>query len=185
MNHILWIDLEMTGLNSQENVIIEVAAIVTQPTYPFKEVDQFHCVVRQHKEHLDKMDSWNSKIHRASGLYDQIPSGKTEKEAEDGLLHLIETYFKGEPVIIAGNSINQDRIFIKKYFKKVESKLHFRMLDVSSWKLVMEKQNITFEKRNIHRALTDIQESIGELKFYYEFLDQKKLTKKEPLNTEQ
>jgi len=178
MNQILWIDLEMTGLEPEINVIIEVAAIVTKPTYPFEVIDQFHCVVRQHKEHLDKMDAWNSKVHRASGLYDLIPSGKTETEAEEGLLELIKKHFKNEPAIIGGNSIGQDRNFIKKYFKNLESKLHFRMLDVSSWKVIMERHGIAFEKRNIHRALSDIQESIGELKFYYEFLDQKKLTKK-------
>ena len=175
MNHLLWIDLEMTGLNPEINVIIEIAGIVTTGKPPFKEIDQYHCVVRQHREHLDQMDKWNTKVHKASGLYDLIPHGKTLQEAENGLVQFIEKHFKNEPAVIAGNSISQDRSFIKKYLLKAESKLHYRMLDVTAWKLILENEGIAFEKKNLHRALSDIQESIKEMQFYINFLDQNKL----------
>ena len=175
MKNILWIDLEMTGLDPEINVIIEIAAITTTAKPPFKEIDQYHCVVRQHKEHLDKMDKWNTKVHKASGLYDLIPHGKTFESAENGLVQFIEKHFKNEPAIIAGNSISQDRSFIKKHLLKVEPKLHYRMLDVTAWKLLIENEGTSFEKQNLHRALSDIQESIKEMRFYINFLDQNKL----------
>ena len=182
MDRILWIDLEMTGLNPETEVIIETAAIITEGAPHFTELDQYHCVVRQHQEYLDKMDKWNSKVHRASGLYDQIPTGKTQKEAEDGLVQIVEKYFK-EPAIIAGNSIAQDRSFIKKYLLNLESKLHYRMLDVSAWKLILEKEGLFFEKKNQHRALCDIRESIAEMKFYLQYLDRNKITKDKNLSS--
>lgn len=175
MNQLLWIDLEMTGLDPEINVIIEIACIVTTSKPPFTEIDQYHCVVRQHKEHLDKMDKWNTTVHKASGLYDMIPNGKTAQEAEDSLVKFIDKHFKNEPAVIAGNSISQDRSFIKKHFLKAESKLHYRMLDVTAWKLILENEGAAFEKKNLHRALSDIQESIKEMQFYMNFLDQNKL----------
>jgi len=174
MNHILWIDLEMTGLDPETEVIIEVGAIITDGL-KLEEKDRYHCVVRQHKEYLDKMDKWNTKVHQASGLYDLISSGKTEEEAEKGLLEFMEKYFKDQPAVIAGNSISQDRAFIKKYFKVLESKLHYRMLDVTSWKLIMEKEGLVFDKKNIHRALSDIEESVEEMRFYLRFMDRNKI----------
>ena len=177
LNHLLWIDLEMTGLDPEINVIIEVAAILTKAEFPFEAIDQYHVVVRQHKEHLDRMDKWNTNVHRASGLCDLIPNGKTETEAEDGLIQWVTPYTKDEPLVIAGNSISQDRSFIKKYFHKLEAKLHYRMLDVTAWKILLEKQGISFEKKNQHRALSDIQESIAEMKFYMSYLNQEKIKK--------
>ena len=174
MNHILWIDLEMTGLNPETEVIIEVGAIVTS-ALKLEELDRYHCVVRQHKEFLDKMDKWNTKVHKASGLYDLIPSGKTEAEAEQGLIQFMDKYFKDQPAVIAGNSISQDRAFIKKYFTNLESRLHYRMLDVTAWKLIMEKEGLVFDKRNLHRALSDIEESVAEMRFYLQFMDQNKI----------
>ncbi len=174
MDHILWIDLEMTGLDPETEVIIEVGAIITDAV-KLEELDRYHCVVKQHKEYLDKMDKWNTKVHRASGLYDLIPSGKTVAEAEKGLIEFMEKYFKDQPAVIAGNSISQDRAFIKKYFTTLESKLHYRMLDATAWKLMIEKEGIVFDKKNIHRALSDIEESVEEMRFYLQFIDRNKL----------
>ena len=177
MDKILWIDLEMTGLDPDKEAIIEAAAIVTKAQTPFEELDHFQCVVRQHQEFIDNMDKWNSKVHKASGLLDLIPNGKTNEEAEAALLEFTQKHFK-EPAVIAGNSISQDRAFIKKHFKKLEEKLHYRMLDVTAWKLIFEEQKISFDKKNRHRALSDIQESIEEMKFYLDYLDQEKFKKK-------
>ena len=178
MKRILWIDLEMTGLDPDKEVIIEVGAIVTQAEPAFEEIDRFHCVVRQHQEYLDNMDQWNSKVHKASGLLDLIPSGKTAEEAETSLVEFVDQYFPKEPAVIAGNSISQDRAFIKKYFKKLESKLHYQMLDVTAWKLFFEQKKISFEKQNRHRAMSDIQESIEEMKFYLNYIDHNKIKEK-------
>ncbi len=175
VNHILWMDLEMTGLDPETNVIIEAGAIVTDVSFELKELDHHHCVIRQHKEHLDKMDKWNTNVHRASGLSDLIPTGKTIQEAEEALVAFVEKHFKGEPAIIAGNSISQDRSFIKKYFHTLESKLHYRMLDVTAWKLILEQEGVVFDKKNIHRALSDIQESVQEMRYYLQYLDKNKL----------
>ncbi len=174
MDHILWIDLEMTGLDPEKEVIIEVGAIVTDAV-KLEELDRYHCVVRQHKEYLDKMDVWNTKVHRASGLYDLIPTGKTMASAEEDLIQFMEKHFKSRPAVIAGNSISQDRAFIKKHFPALESKLHYRMLDVTAWKLIMEKAGVVFDKKNVHRALSDIEESVEEMRFYLKFVDQNKL----------
>ena len=175
MKRILWIDLEMTGLNPETDVVIEAAALVTDASFELKEMDHYHCVIRQHKEYLDKMDSWNTKVHKASGLYDLISLGKTAQEAEDALVEFVEKHFKNEPAVIAGNSISQDRSFIKKYFHKLESKLHYRMLDVTAWKLFLESDGAEFPKKNIHRALSDIQESVLEMRHYLQFVDKKKM----------
>ena len=179
MDRILWIDLEMTGLDPEVNVIIEAAAIVTDASFELKELDHCHFVIRQHKEHLDKMDSWNTNVHKASGLSELIPTGKTIQEAEDGLVAFVENHFK-EPAIIAGNSISQDRSFIKKYFHKLESKLHYRMLDVTAWKLLLEPHGVLHEKKNIHRALSDIQESVQEMRHYLQYVDKNKLNSLKP-----
>lgn len=174
----LWIDLEMTGLNPDKEVVIEIAAIVTELNPPFQDIDQYHCVIRQHQEYLDRMDEWNAKVHRASGLYDMIPSGKTPEEAEQGLITMIDKYFpQDEMILIAGNSIAQDRRFIKKYFHVLESRLHYRMLDVTSWKLLLEKGGVSFKKSSRHRALDDIQDSIKEMNFYFAFIDTEKWKK--------
>ena len=164
----------MTGLDPEKEVIIEVGAIITDAV-KLDEVDRYHCVVRQHKEYLDKMDGWNTKVHRASGLYDLIPTGKTMSEAETALVQFVEKHFKGQPAVIAGNSISQDRAFIKKYFTSLESKLHYRMLDVTAWKLIMEKEGVVFDKKNRHRALSDIEESLEEMRFYLQFVDRNRL----------
>ena len=175
MDRILWIDLEMTGLNPETDVVIEAGAIVTDASFELKELDHYHCVIRQHKEYLDKMDKWNTKVHRASGLYDLIPTGKTADEAEFALVDFTGKHFKDEMAIIAGNSISQDRLFIKKYFHNLESKLHYRMLDVTAWKLILEQEGVMFDKKNIHRALSDIQESVQEMRYYLKYVDQSKL----------
>jgi oligoribonuclease len=158
-------DLEMTGLDVNKEVIIEVAAIVTD--LDFVSLDTYHAVVQQDQKYLDAMDDWNKTHHKESGLTDLIPRGKPQKVVEDDLLALIAKYFPAEKAILAGNSISQDRLFINKYMTRFAEKLHYRMLDVTAWKVIMNaKYNIIHEKQNTHRALDDIRESIGELKTY-------------------
>jgi oligoribonuclease len=167
---LLWIDMEMTGLDVEKEVIIEVAAIVTD--LDFKPLETYEVVVNQPQVFLDRMDDWNKDHHTQSGLIARIPRGKPLHEVEEDLLKIVEKHWpriekKDDKVILAGNSIMQDRLFINKYLPKFANLLHYRMVDVTSWKIIFNsKYNIKHEKKNSHRALTDIQESIDELKFY-------------------
>jgi len=169
----LWLDMEMTGLDPQKEVIIEVAAIVTNDQH--EELDSYHQVVRQHREYFEKMDKWNTKQHKKSGLYDMVPNGITQSQLEKELILFSDKHFKTEKIILAGNSIYQDRLFIRKHLLEFEKKLHYRMLDVSAWKIIFANKNVVFKKENKHRALDDIRESIREMKTYLHYLDGTKL----------
>lgn len=171
MKHMLWVDLEMTGLDVDQEVIIEVAAIVTD--IDLNELDTYHAVVNQPKEYLDNMDEWNQTHHEASGLLAEIPGGKIPSQVETELTEFCEKWFdrKDNRAILCGNTIGQDRLFLNRYFKKFSELLHYRQLDVTSWKLVFNTMhNITFEKETNHRALDDIRESMAELKYYMQFI---------------
>ncbi len=169
--HLLWIDLEMTGLQVNENVIIEVAALVTD--LDFTEIAHYEAVVQQPQKFLDQMDDWNQKHHKDSGLLAKIPHGKSPDLVENELISLARLYFpdpKDRP-ILSGNSIAQDRLFIDRYFKKFAELLHYRMLDVTSWKIIFQnKFKKDFKKKEQHRALDDIRESVEELKHYLSFI---------------
>ena len=165
MEKIFWLDMEMTGLFPEKDVIIEVGAIITDKN--LKELDSYHNVVKQKQKYLEAMDSWNQKCHRKSGLYSLVPEGKSQHQAEQDLLSLLEAHFQpDEHIVLAGNCIYQDRSFIKKYMPSLDKKLHYRMLDVTAWKLIAQQKGLIFEKQNKHRALDDTRESIKELQFY-------------------
>ena len=164
MEKLLWIDMEMTGLDVEKEVPIEIAAIVTDIN--FVEGEMYHAVIKQPREYLIGMDEWNRKHHGASGLTDAVPNGKEPSVVEAEMIALIKRNFP-QPAVIAGNSIGQDRLFINKYMPKLAGKLHYRMLDVTSWKIIMNaRYNVKHEKKNSHRAIDDIRESIAELAFY-------------------
>lgn len=169
----LWLDMEMTGLDPEREVIIEVAAIVTD--HQHEELDSYHQIVKQHSDYLEKMDKWNTKQHKKSGLYDLVPNGILQESVERELIDLANKHFKEEKIILAGNSIYQDRLFIRKHLLKFEERLHYRMLDVSAWKIIFANKNVIFKKENKHRALDDIRESIREMKTYLSYLDDLKL----------
>ncbi len=170
---LLWIDLEMTGLDVEKEVIIEVAALATDiklniisPTY--------HSVVKQPQEFIDNMDTWNTEHHGNSGLTASIPSGKTPQLVETQLCSFVSEHFVDKCVVLSGNSIGQDRKFIHKYWPKLDEKLNYRMLDVTSWKIIFENlHGVKHQKKDTHRAVDDIFESIEELKFYLKHIDDK------------
>ena len=165
LDKLLWLDMEMTGLYPEKDVIIEVAAVITDNK--LNELEVYESVIKQPQKYLDNMDKWNQKCHRKSGLYPLIPTGRELISVETDLLHLLEQHFgDSNQVILAGNCIFQDRNFIRKYMTRLEQKLFYRMLDVSSWKLLFQKKGFIFEKENKHRALADTKESIKELHFY-------------------
>ncbi len=176
MDKILWVDLEMSGLDVEKEVIIEVAAIVTD--HKMTPQDQYHSVVKQPQKYIENMDEWNKTHHGRSGLIDKIPRGNDPADVEEDLISFVKKHFPNEKPVLAGNSINQDRIFINKYMPKLASMLHYRMLDVSSWKLVFKfMYNMRFEKTETHQAMDDIKESIAEMKYYLEFINVKKGSK--------
>jgi len=167
MQKLFWLDMEMTGLDVEKEVIIEVAAIVTDLN--FKELETFETVVKQPQKYLDNMDAWNKEHHTKSGLAAKVPFGMEPDQVEAKLVDMVKKHFpdpKDRPVL-AGNSIMQDRLFIDKYMKDLSARLHYRMVDVSSWKVIINnKFNYVYQKANKHRALDDIRESIQELRDY-------------------
>jgi oligoribonuclease len=179
-NKLFWIDLEMTGLDIDKEVIIEAAIIITD--LDLKPLTTYHAIVKQDQSYLDKMDKWNTTHHGASGLTASVPNGKDLALVEEDLIKLVDKYFPGERAVMAGNSISQDRLFINKYFKKLSERLHYRTVDVTSWKIIFnEKNNIKYDKKNTHRALDDVMESISELQFYLNYVDP---TKAAPSNAD-
>lgn len=173
MKKLFWIDMEMTGLDPEKEVIIEVAALVTD--MELNVLEGFETVVRQAPRYLENMDDWNKEHHSKSGLTAKVPFGMDQDVAEEKLLALVAKHFpvtglKEDLPVLAGNSIGQDRAFINRHMTQLASKLHYRVLDVSSWKIIFnERYGLKYEKKGSHRALDDVRESIEELKFYLRY----------------
>lgn len=165
-----WLDLEMTGLNPEKDRILEVALIVTDEHS--NEKGRFETAVFQPQNVLDGMDEWCQKHHGESGLTARVPGGLPESEVDQKLRAVLDTLVpKGRP-ILAGNSIAQDRRFVDRYLPLFAARLHYRMLDVSSFKVIFESRfHLKFQKQNKHRALEDIHESMAELEFYLTHLN--------------
>lgn len=162
-------DLEMTGLDVYKEKIIEVAGIITDTD--FNELSEYHAVIKQDQSVLDAMDEWNQTHHGKSGLLDMIPNGKDQKVVEQELITWTKEFFIEERAILAGNSIGQDRLFIDHHMKDFANILHYRLLNVTSWKIPFWVKGIEMKKKNGHRAMDDIRESIEELKFYLSYVD--------------
>lgn len=168
---ILWVDLEMTGLDPVEDCILEVAAIVTD--WNFNEIAVYEGIVKVEPSIVEKRmaiakDFWNAHPEARDGLVVQNLTGTEGQIIEDQLLTFIDEHFDStKPVLLAGNSIHQDRKFIDNEWPRLSKKLHYRMLDVSAWKVVFDgKYKKRFAKPEEHRALGDIRGSIMELQYY-------------------
>lgn len=168
---ILWLDLEMTGLSVTDDLILEVAAIVTD--WDFKEIATYQGVVKNKVSSLKKRllknsAFWDINPGSRDGLIKQNQDGKPSGEIENELLTFVDKHFKaGVPILLGGNSIHIDRQFITKNWPKFDARLHYRMLDVSAWKVVFDgKFKKKFAKMDAHRAFDDIRGSIEELKYY-------------------
>jgi oligoribonuclease len=170
---ILWVDLEMTGLDSKKDVILEVAAEITD--FDFKTVSSYESRVKYDKEILIPLfqaNNWyrNQMPQNRDHFLNNLDSAKPSDQVEEELIEFVEKEFGSEPAVLAGNSIHNDRNFIKQQWPALDLKLHYRMLDISSWKIVMNaKYNVFFEKKDSHRAFDDIQASIAELQYYLEW----------------
>lgn len=167
---LLWIDLEMTGLDDHIHHILEVAAVVTDMDFNIEE--ELQRVVFQPPEVLALMDEWCVKTHGASGLTARVPQGTPLAQVEADLVGLLDRHFKKDfRIVLCGNSIGNDRRFIDRYLPRVASHLHYRMIDVSSFKEIFrEKYGVQVKKENKHRAVDDIRASIEELKTYLSYV---------------
>jgi oligoribonuclease len=167
---LLWVDLEMTGLDPDQHVIIEIAAEVTD--FEFKTLASYEALISHPQEILDKSNEWALAQHNSSGLLNKIAiEGRPEDEVKHELIGFIKAQFGDEPAILAGNSIHNDRNFIAKWWPEVNALLHYRMLDVTALKILMQgKYGYEYEKKDAHRAFDDIQASIAELQHYLEKL---------------
>lgn len=168
---ILWVDLEMTGLDANNDLILEVAAVATD--WDFHEIATYQGIVKNEDMSLSERLAansvfWDANPESKEGLLAQNSNGKDLVDVEDELLAFIDAHYKeGEPVLLGGNSIHMDRRFIVSQWPRLDARLHYRMLDVSAWKVVFEgKYGKKFAKPDKHRALDDIRGSIMELQYY-------------------
>lgn len=168
---LLWIDLEMTGLDPDKDRILEVAAIATD--MEFNEIASYQAIVKVDEKIIKSRmvgDFWEKNSKTRDALISQNKDGKSVSEVERELLDFVDQNF-GSTIYLAGNSIHQDRKFIEREMPELNKKLHYRMLDVSAWKIYFENAlNKKFVKPENHRALDDINGSIEELKWYLTFL---------------
>jgi len=173
-DYLIWIDLEMSGLNPDIDTIIEIATVVTDSQ--LKTVAEGPVLaIHQPDEILNNMDEWNTKHHGESGLTARVrQSNITMTMAEQATLAFLQQYVPPDTSPICGNSICQDRRFLARYMPELERYFHYRHLDVSSLKILAQrwKPQImeNFEKETKHLALSDIYDSIAELKYYREYL---------------
>ncbi|MFN6168710.1 MAG: oligoribonuclease [Burkholderiales bacterium] len=173
-NNLIWLDMEMTGLKPETDVIIEIAMVVTDAQLNVV-AEAPVLVVHQPDSVLDAMDSWNKSTHRKSGLIDKVKASTlTEVFIERQMIEFLREYVPASTSPMCGNSICQDRRFMAKWMPQLEAYFHYRNLDVSTLKELAKRWKPTImsglTKHGKHEALADIHESIEELKYYRQHL---------------
>ncbi len=173
-NNLIWIDLEMTGLDPEKNRIIEIATLITDINLNII-VKGPNLVIYQKNKHLFNMNKWNLKIHTKTGLLNKVKkSFINEFIAEKLTINFLKNYIKKKSSPICGNTVAQDRRFLFKYMPKLESFFNYKYIDVSVFKELFNRwipNFINFNKKNIHKALYDVEESVNELLYYKFFLN--------------
>jgi oligoribonuclease len=162
----IWIDCEMTGLDCEKDHILEIACIITDSN--MKILAQYHSIIKQSNIILKNVNLWSKLVHGYSGLLDRVSkSEKTYKIVQSDILNLLKNYTSEKNTYIAGNSVYTDLYFIKKRLPKVFYWLHYRIFDISTFKLLAIQKNIpVFIKNNNHNAIEDIKESMAEYEYY-------------------
>jgi oligoribonuclease len=171
-NHLVWLDMEMSGLDPDRDRILEVAVVVTDAQLNTV-AEAPVLVVHQPDAVLEAMDNWNKSTHGKSGLSDKVrASALAEAAVEAQMIEFVSRYVPARTSPICGNSICQDRRFLARWMPKFEAWFHYRNLDVSTLKELCRRWQPEiakgFTKGNKHEALADIHESIAELKYYRE-----------------
>ena len=171
-NNLIWVDIEMSGLDPGIERVLELAIVVTD-TNLNTVAEGPVLVVHQSDAVLDAMDAWNKSTHAKSGLIERVKaSGLTEAAVENRLVEFLQQYVPAGVSPLCGNSVHQDRRFMVRYLPKLEAYFHYRNLDVSTLKELMRRWKpelaAGMTKHGRHEALADIYESIEELKYYRE-----------------
>ncbi|MCG8015489.1 MAG: oligoribonuclease [Candidatus Thiodiazotropha sp. 'RUGA'] len=169
-SNLIWIDLEMTGLDTQQDEIIEIATIVTDVNLSILAEGPV-IAVHQPQAVLDAMDEWNQRQHGGSGLLERVKQSQySEAEAQAETIRFLQQYVPAGASPMCGNSICQDRRFLARTMPELEAYFHYRNLDVSTLKELMNRWSPSlsegFTKQGKHLALDDIKDSIAELHFY-------------------
>ena len=168
--HLVWLDLEMTGLNPNEHTIVEIATIITDSHLNILEEGPV-LAIHQDKTTLDNMEKWSRNTHTKSGLFKRIEeSNISMEEAEVQTLQFVRRYCSEKKAPLCGNSIGHDRRFLERYMPTFFDYLHYRNIDVSTIKELVKRWYLKGPpaptKAGSHLALNDIRESITELQFY-------------------
>ena len=171
-NNLIWVDMEMSGLDPDTDKVLEVAVVVTD-THLYTVAEAPVLVVHQSDAVLDAMDSWNSATHAKSGLIERVRASRlNEAEAENRMVEFLQQFVAPGVSPMCGNSVHQDRNFMSRHLPRLEAFFHYRNLDVSTLKELMKRWKpelaAGFTKHGKHEALADIYESIEELKYYRE-----------------
>lgn len=169
---LVWVDMEMTGLDPDKERIIELAAVVTEPDLTVVAESPVF-VVHQPEEILQAMDKWNQSTHGKSGLIEKVRlSTLTEEQAQAHMVEFLSQHVQAGKSPLCGNSVSQDRRFMFRYMPELERFFHYRTIDVSTLKELARRWRPAllkgFEKKSKHEALADIYESIDELRYYRE-----------------
>ena len=170
--NLIWLDCEMTGLDPDNERLIEIAVVMTGPNLEPR-IEGPVLVIHQSDELLDKMDKWNKGTHGKSGLVDKVKASTiSEADAEAEILAFLKKYVPKTTSPLCGNTISQDRRFLVKYMPKLDAFFHYRNIDVSTFKELAKRWRPevykAFKKQQKHTALADVHESIDELVHYRE-----------------
>lgn len=170
--NLVWLDMEMSGLDVNTNVILEIAMVITDANLNILAQSESY-VVKQPQIYIDNMDKWNTGTHTRSGLIQKVLNSTLDLSSiESQLIAIVKQYVGKSQSPLCGNTIHQDRKFLAKYMPELDSYLHYRNIDVSSIKELAKRWYPDiynkFKKHNKHQALADVLESIEELKYYRE-----------------
>ena len=169
-NALIWIDMEMSGLNPETDRVLEVAIVITDAQLNII-TEAPVLVVHQSDEVLDAMDNWNQSTHKKSGLIDRVrASTLTEADVEERMIAFLSQHVASGVSPLCGNSVHQDRRFLVRYLPQLDAYFHYRLIDVSTLKELARRWKpevlAGMVKHGKHEALADIHESIEELRYY-------------------